>query len=198
MDRGYPADFEQAKWHVLFVRSNQEKKVAQRLCHRAVEYFLPCYTSLRQWKDRRVELVIPLFPGYVFVRLPFRERLKVLTVPSVVSLIGPQNCPSVVSEEEIAWIRKGIEHGDATPHEYLQAGQRVVINGGALAGMEGILVRMHNKTRVIISLESIFRSFAVEVEADFVRPLERQSRNVLESEVSLMGRPSRASVAGMV
>jgi transcription antitermination factor NusG len=156
------------------------------LSHRAVEHFLPCYRSLRHWKDRRVELMIPLFPGYVFARLPFRERLKVLTVPSVVSLVGPQHAPSVVSEEEITWIKKGVEHGNAAPHEHMRVGQRVVIKAGALAGMEGILVRMINKTRVIISLDSIFRSFAVEVEADCVRPIERQSRHVLESQVSLV------------
>jgi transcription antitermination factor NusG len=171
----HPPDFDQSKWYVLFVRSNQEKRVADRLLHRTVEFFLPCYTSLRRWKDRRVQLTIPLFPGYVFVRLPFLERLKVLTVPNVVALVGTKTAPSVVSEEEIAWIRKGIQHGVATPHEHLQAGQRVVIQDGAMAGMRGVLVRKQNKTRVVVSLESISRSFAVEVDAGSVMPLDPQS-----------------------
>jgi len=182
----YPADFEQPKWYVLFVRSNQEKRVADRLGDRAVEYFLPCYSSLRQWKDRRVQLTIPLFPSYVFVRLPFLQRLKVLTVPNVVSLVGTKTAPSVVSENEIAWIRTGIEHGDATPHECLEAGQRVVITAGAMAGMEGILLRKQNKTRVIVSLQSIPRAFSVEVEAACVRPLDRQSRWSLPAEYNTL------------
>jgi transcription antitermination factor NusG len=170
----YPADCEQAQWHVLFVRSNQEKKVANHLIHREVEYLLPCYASVRQWKDRRVELSVPLFPGYVFVRLPFLERLRVLTVPNVVSLVGTRSTPSIISENEIVWLRKGIEYGGAAPHEYLEAGQRVVIVAGAMVGMEGILMRKQNKSRVIVSVKPISCSFAVEVRTDCVRLLERQ------------------------
>jgi transcription antitermination factor NusG len=168
-------DFEQSRWYVLFVRSNQEKRVADRLSGRAIEHFLPCYTSMRRWKDRRVELEMPLFPGYVFVRLPFLERTKVLTLPNVVSLVGTRNAPSVVSEDEIAFIRKGTEHGGAEPHDCLEAGQRVVITAGAMAGMEGLLLRRQNKTRLIVVVQSISRAFSVEVEAACVKPLDRQS-----------------------
>jgi transcription antitermination factor NusG len=168
-------DFERSRWYVLFVRSNQEKRVADRLSGRAIEYFLPCYTSMRRWKDRRVELKMPLFPGYVFVRLPFLERMKVLTLPNVVSLVGTRNAPSVVSEDEIAFIRKGTEHGSAEPHDCLEAGQRVVITAGAMAGMEGILLRRQNKARLIVVVESISRAFSVEIEADCVRPADRHS-----------------------
>jgi transcription antitermination factor NusG len=194
----YPADFEQSKWYVLFVRSNQEKRVAGRLCDRAVEYFLPCYTSLRKWKDRRVQLTIPLFPGYIFVRLPLVERLKALTVPNVVSLVGTKDAPSEVSEDELAWIRRGIEHGDATPHERLEAGQRVVITDGAMAGMEGVLLRKQNKTRVIVSLQSIPRAFSVEVEAACIRPLNRQSRWSFPREYNTLFDYSRNVVASVL
>lgn len=158
-------DFEQPKWYVLFVRSNQEKRVAHRLSGRSVEHFLPCYESLRHWKDRRVRLQTPLFPGYVFVRLPLLERLRVLTLPNVVSLVGPRNSPSTVSDDEIAWIRQGIEHGRAEPYDCLSEGQRVVIRGGVMSGMEGILLRARNSTRVVVSLDSISRAFVVEVDA---------------------------------
>jgi len=168
-------DFERSRWYVLFVRSNQEKRIAERLSGREIEYFLPCYTSMRRWKDRRVELTMPLFPGYVFVRLPFLERMKVLTLPNVVSLVGTRNAPSVVSEDEIACIRKGTKHGGAEPHDCLQAGQRVVIMAGAMAGMEGILLRRQNKSRLIVVVESISRAFSVEIETACVRPLGQQS-----------------------
>ena len=159
------------KWYVLFVRSNQEKRVAHCLGGRGVEHLLPCYRSRRQWKDRRVDLEMPLFPGYVFVRLPFTERMKALTVPNVVSLIGNKQAPSVVSDDEILWIRQGLKQGTAGPHNYLKEGQRVVIIEGALSGLEGILVRLQNNMRVVVCLDSIQRAFMVDVDESWVRPV---------------------------
>jgi transcription antitermination factor NusG len=192
------ADFERSRWYVLFVRSNQEKKVADRLSGRAIEHFLPCYTSMRRWKDRRVELKMPLFPGYVFVRLPFLERMKVLTLPNVVSLVGTRNAPSVVSEDEIACIRKGTEHGGAAPHDCLEAGQRVVITAGAMAGMEGILLRRQNKARLIVMVESISRAFSVEIESACVRPLDRRSPCSLPAQYIKLFDYSRDAVQSAV
>jgi transcription antitermination factor NusG len=166
------ADAQQPRWYVLFVRSNQEKRVADALSGREIEHFLPCYKSVRQWKDRRVTLEIPLFPGYVFLRMPLTERAKALTVPNVVSLVGACNRPSAVSDEEIAWIRQGTAHGKAEPHPYLKLGQRIVVTDGVMCGMEGILVQKRNNTRVVVSLDSIMRAFVVEIDASCVRPLE--------------------------
>ena|ERR1700675_15569 len=170
-DQVFAANFEESKWYALFVRSNQEKRVAVFLNSLRVEHFLPCYVSVRQWKDRRVKLEMPLFPGYVFVRLPFQERMKVLTIRQVVSLVGTKNSPSVISDSEIAGIRAGVEHGWAEPHEYLEAGQRIVITDGVMCGMEGILLTVRSRARVVISIQSIGRAFVVEVSANCVRPL---------------------------
>jgi len=167
----FPADFQEPKWYVLFVRSNQEKRVAHGLDERGIEHFLPCYQAVRQWKDRRVKLEPPLFPGYVFARLAFIERIKALTVPNVISLVGSKHAPSVISEDEIQWIRHGIEHGRAEPHEYLKVGERVVITDGVLSGMEGILLHKRNGAKVVVSLDSIARSFAVEVDAACVKAI---------------------------
>ena len=166
-----PAHLLNPQWFVLFVRANQEKTTALRLKDQGTEHFLPCYQSVRQWKDRRVTLQMPLFPGYVFVRLLFAERSRVVTLPNVVSLVGARNSPSVVSEEEIAWIRQGIEYGSAMPHPHFTVGQRVKIVSGALSGMQGVLVRKQNKTRVVVCLDSISRSFVVEVDLDSLEPL---------------------------
>ena len=87
------------KWYVLFVRSNQERMVACHLQSRGLEDYLPCYSSVRRWKDRRVSLEMPLFPGYVFVHLPLLHRLRALTIPNVVSLVGTRNEPSVSDDE---------------------------------------------------------------------------------------------------
>lgn len=171
LDHSLLADLRFPRWFVLFVRSNQEKRIAHRLAECEIEHFLPCYRSIRQWKDRRVTLEMPLFPGYLFVRLPFLDRARVLTIPNVVSLVGGRNSPSVVSEAEISWIRLGIEHGNAMPHPSLAVGQRVKIIAGVLAGMQGILVRWQNGTRVVVCLDSISRSFVVEVDLAAVEAL---------------------------
>jgi transcription antitermination factor NusG len=183
----YPNEFFDPQWYVLFVRSNQEKRVAHGLHERGIEHLLPCYSSLRHWKDRRVRLEMPLFPGYVFIYLPFVERLKALTVPNVVSLVGRKDYPAVISPEEIAWIRCGVAHGQAEPHEYLKVGQRVMITDGPLSGMQGILTRRGNGARVVISLGSIARAFMVEVDESIVKALggetvDARSRQRVESE----------------
>ena len=182
-----PNEFFDPQWYVLFVRSNQEKRVARGLHERGVEHLLPCYSSLRHWKDRRVRLEMPLFPGYVFIHLPFVERLKALTVPNVVSLVGRKDYPAVISPEEISWIRCGVAHGQAEPHEYLKVGQRVMITDGPLSGMQGILTRRGNGARVVISLGSIARAFMVEVDESIVKALDGEtvdarSRQRVESE----------------
>jgi transcription antitermination factor NusG len=157
-------------WFVLSVRANQEKKTAQRLASYEIEYFLPCYRSVRQWKDRRVTLEMPLFPGYVFVHLPFAERVKVVSLPNVVGLIGSKSAPSIVSASEIDCIRRGVEFGNAAPHAALVEGQRVVIVDGVLRGVQGILLRSQNNTRVVVAVDSIARSFAVEVDISCLKP----------------------------
>ena len=166
-----PAHLLEPQWFVLFVRSNQEKTTARRLADHEIQYFLPCCHSVRQWKDRRVTLEMPLFPGYVFVRLLFNERTRVLTLPNVVSLVGAKHSPSIVSEEEINWIRRGIEHGNAMPHKHLTVGQRVRIISGALSGMHGVLVRKQKSSRVVVCLDSISRAFVVEVDLDSLEAL---------------------------
>jgi transcription antitermination factor NusG len=168
------ADLTLPRWYAVFVRSNQEKQVAAHMNGLHMEHYVPCYTSIRQWKDRRVKLEMPLFPAYLFVRLALQEQMKVLTIRQVVSLVGRKNSPSPISDEEIAGIRAAVEHGNAEPHEYIEAGQQIVITDGVMSGMEGILLTVRSRARVVISLQSIGRAFVVEVGADCVRPLTQR------------------------
>ena len=165
-----PFDLHRPHWFVLYVRANQEKKTALRLASNEIEHFLPCYRSVRQWKDRRVTLEMPLFPGYIFVHLPFADRMKVLTLPHVVEMIGSKSAPAIVSEEKIDCIKKGVEFGNATPHPALVEGQPVVIASGLLRGMQGTLLRTQNSTRVVVAVDSIARSFAVDVDISCLKP----------------------------
>jgi transcription antitermination factor NusG len=130
-----------------------------------MEAYLPQYSSIRRWKDRRVLLDLPLFPGYVFVHFPLSDRLRVLQTPSVVRLVGFGGQPSPLSNQEIAALRQGLEREmRMEPHPYLKVGQRVRVRTGPLQGLEGILVRKKNVSRLVVSLDLIMRSVAVEID----------------------------------
>lgn len=161
-----PLAYSEARWYAAYTSANHEKRVAGQLEARAVEYFLPCFATVRQWKDRRVTLEMPLFPGYVFVRIPLRNRLQVLQVPGVSRLVGFGALPVELPQEEIDLLRAGLVNGvRAEPHPYLTVGRRTRITQGPLAGLEGILLRRKKNWRVVLSIQLIQRSIAVDVDA---------------------------------
>lgn len=157
-------------WYAAYTCANHEKQVAAQLDVRAVEHFLPLYNSVRRWKDRRVRLDLPLFPGYVFIRLALRDRLRVLEIPSVVRLVGFNGQPAALPDEEMEILRSGLGQSLRTePHPFLTVGRRVRITGGPFTGLEGILKQRKGGLRVVVSLELIHRSVAVDVDAAHVQ-----------------------------
>ena len=159
-------------WYAAYTWAHHEKRVAQELAERGVHCFLPLYRSLRRWKDRRQELELALFPGYVFVRIALRDRLRVLQLPSVVHLVGSRGQPSPLPESEMDGLRQGLSnqvYGE--PHPYLKIGRRVRVVHGPLAGAEGILIRKKDRFRVVLSIDLIMRSVALEVDAADLEPV---------------------------
>src|SRR5713226_613483 len=164
---GYPgmdASFFEPLWYVVYTNANHEKRVAQQLGQRSIEHLLPLYDSVRRWKDRRVRLQMPLFPGYVFVRVAFRDRLQVLQIPSVAHLVSFSGHPAPIPESDIQSIQNCLNRDhNVEPYPYLQAGQRARVERGPLQGLEGIILRRKNRTRLILSFDLIMRSVAVEI-----------------------------------
>lgn len=159
-------------WYAAYTCANHEKRVADQLSERAVEHFLPLYESVRRWKDRRVHLQLPLFPGYVFVRMALRDRLRVLQISSVANLVSFNGTPAALPEAEIEGLKAGLERGvQAVPHPYLKVGRRVRITNGPLEGLEGIVIRKKNGSRFVISLDRIERSIRLDIEASLVEPV---------------------------
>jgi transcription antitermination factor NusG len=151
--------------------ANHEKRVASQLAEREVEHFLPLYSSVRRWKDRRVTLELPLFPGYVFVRLPLHERMRVLQIPSVARMVGFGGLPTPLPHDEMEIMRSGLcDSSRAEPHAFLTAGRRVRIIGGPFAGLVGVLRRKKSNLRVVVSFEMIQRSMVVDVGVADVQP----------------------------
>ncbi len=173
-----PPDYLEARWYAAYVCANHEKKVLEQLEQRSVESFLPTYESIRRWKDRRTRLELPLFPGYVFVHLALRERLRVVQVPSVVRLVGFNGQPSALPYEEIEALKKGLAASvRAEPHPFLTAGRRILIRSGPLQGQEGVLIRRKGNLRVVLSLDLIQRSIVVDVDLADVQPLNRDGNS---------------------
>lgn len=154
------------KWYAVCTRSNHEKCAAAQLEHRSIEHFLPLYETVRRWKDRRKRLEFPLFPGYLFVRIPLQERLRVLLTPGVVRLVGFGNRAAPLPDEEIEALRNVLVHGvHSEPHPYLSVGRRVRITRGALAGMAGVLIRKKGRVRLVLSIDLIRQSAMIEVDS---------------------------------
>jgi len=160
-----------ANWHAAYTHARHEKKVAQQLEERGIEHFLPLYHSLRQWKDRRKELDLVLFPGYIFVRFATRERLRVLQLSGIVRFVQFNGQPVVLPASDIEGLRNGLSQGlQAEHHPYLTVGRRVRVVHGPLTGARGVLARVKTNWRIVISIDAIMRSVAVEVDEGDVVP----------------------------
>jgi transcription antitermination factor NusG len=155
-------------WYALYTCPRHEKRVAEQIERRSFPCFLPLYRSVRRWKDRRKELDLALFPGYVFVRMALANRLRVLQLPGVVRLVSFHGQPAPLPAEEIEALQDRLSRGlKIEPHPYLRAGRRVQVRSGPMQGLEGIIVRTKDRCRVVLSIDLIMRSVAVEVdEAD--------------------------------
>jgi transcription antitermination factor NusG len=166
-----------ANWFAAYTLSHHEKHVALLLKGREVESFLPLYATLHHWRNRsKQKLELPLFPNYVFVRIDPRERVRVLEVPGVLSLIGFGRKPAPLPDLEIEALRSGIGQRRVEPHPYLVVGERVRIRAGAMCGLEGVLVRKKNNLRVVLTLDVIRQSVVVEVDAEDLEPMPKRLR----------------------
>ena len=159
------------RWFAVYTTPRHEKHVSQILAERQIETFLPLYRANRQWKKSRpVILELPLFPAYVFVRIVRHARGLVLGTPGVMSIVGSSREPWPLPDLEIEALRSGLSMRRIEPHPYLIVGERVRIKTGVMTGVEGVLVRKKNDLRVVISLDAIMQSVAVEVDADDIEP----------------------------
>jgi transcription antitermination factor NusG len=159
------------EWFALYVKLRYEHFVADYLQAKGYEAFSLTYRKLRRWRDRVQEADIPLFPGYVFGRFDPRHRLPILTTPGVREVVGYGRIPVPISEREIHAIRGAVDSLlKVEPCTYIEAGTRVRIVRGPLAGVEGILEQVRSSYRLIVSVSLIQRSIRVEVGPDMIAP----------------------------
>jgi transcription antitermination factor NusG len=156
-------------WYALYTRHQHEKTVASLLSGKGLQVFLPLYSAVHKWKDRDKELLLPLYPGYVFLRDRLDRRLQILTTPGVHSIVGTAGGPEAIPEFEMDAVRRVIESSLAVePHPFLRRGDRVRVTHGPLERIEGILLRKKNVFRLVLSVEMLMKSVAVEIDASMV------------------------------
>jgi transcription antitermination factor NusG len=161
------------QWFAAYTTPRHEKHVSELLTERRIETFLPLYRTTRQWKKSTpVVLELPLFPAYIFVRIDRHSRGSVLSLPGVLSIVGSSKEPWPLPDFEIEALRRGMQTRKVEPHPYLKVGERVRVKAGMMAGVEGILVRKKNEFRVVLSLDAIMQSVAVEVDAVDLEPAD--------------------------
>jgi transcription antitermination factor NusG len=159
-------------WYAVCTRHQHEKTVARNLEYKEFEVFLPLYKARHRWKDRIKEVSVPLFPGYLFVRERFKRWLQILTTPGVSSIVGCGGQPAAIPFSEIEGIKLVVESTlRVEPHPFLGSGDWVKVKYGPIAGVEGILLRKKNATRLVLSVEILGKSAAVEVDAADVERL---------------------------
>jgi transcription antitermination factor NusG len=163
-------------WYAIYTRHQHEKAVGDLLVKKGFEVFLPLYQSTRRWKDRRKILSLPLFPSYVFIHGEIDRQLQIRTTPGVYSIVSTAGRVAVIPGDEIDAVKRMVENSlRVEPHPFLKCGDRVRVISGPLQGIEGVLTRIKNLFRLVVSVEMLQKSVAVEVEASIVERVSSAS-----------------------
>jgi transcription antitermination factor NusG len=176
-----------SSWWAIYTRHQHEKAVAQVLATKGFDVFLPLYDSVRRWKDRSKMLSLPLFPGYVFVRGGMNRRLHVLTTPGVHTILYNGDRIATIPKGEIEAIQKAVHSPcRVEPHPFLRCGEKVRVIRGSLEGVQGVLIRKKSIYRLVLSVEMLAQSVAVEIDAVDVEPAKEKS----SPRVSISAKPA--------
>jgi transcription antitermination factor NusG len=172
-------------WYALQVRPRFEKQVASTLLNKGIEGFLPLYRNRSRWSDRIKEVELPLFPGYLFCRFDLNHRLPILVTPGVIQVVGIGKAPYPVEQSEIEALQSIVISGlQAEPRSYLNIGEKVRIEIGPLAGLEGILLAMKGPTKLVVSVSLLQRSVAVTIDDSWVVPVRSPYTQFVSSTIN--------------
>jgi transcription antitermination factor NusG len=160
-------------WYALYTRPRHEKKVFDLLTEKGVETFLPTVERVRQWKDRRKRVQIPLFTSYVFVKIDLKDRYTSLQTHGVVRLVSFSGQPAAIPDWQIEQLQRVIEHPDTLELEnYLREGDWVEVVDGPFRGVKGRLKEMRGQTRLVINIDGIYQSASFVVDRSLVEKTE--------------------------
>jgi transcription antitermination factor NusG len=195
MDKTTPQG--KALWYAVSTRSRQENVAALMLAGLGIRCFHPLITEVHRWSDRKKTVSRPLFPCYLVVHIArsCESQLRVLKVPGIVNFVGSAHGPTAIPEEEIDSVRAVLSSGiDCAPHPFFQAGDRVRVVRGVLAGIEGTFLRSGPDSKLVISIEMIQRSMAVNIDGcdiEHITPGRPSYISPSQTTLSTVGGPLR-------
>ncbi|MHB2148076.1 UpxY family transcription antiterminator [Calditrichota bacterium LG25] len=157
-------------WYAIYTRPRHEKKVYEGLIEKEITAYLPLIKRVRQWKDRKKKVDMPLFSSYLFVRIDYKNRFDVLQTKGVVKIVNFNGVPAVIPDWQIESLKKMLEHPEKIQLEnYIKPGELVVIEEGPFRGLKGMVKSLRGKTRLVVSIEGIMQTVSVEIDSDYVK-----------------------------
>ncbi len=172
----YPKTLEindRKEWYAVYVRSRHEKTVYQSLIEQQIETSLPLIKQIRQWSDRKKKIEVPLFRGYVFVRIDLsKDKFIVLETDGVVRYVGINWKPSIIRSEQMYWLQSMVDQSDTVQHEdTIPIGNKVKVVVGPFRGMEGTVTKHKNKTRLVVIVDAIMQAVSIEINPEYLQKL---------------------------
>ncbi len=160
-------------WYAVYVRSRHEKSVYSALLDKGIDASLPMMTVVRKWSDRKKKMQIPLFRGYVFVKIDVNiDNLNVLQTAGVVKFIGIRNKPSRIPDEQIHWMHMLVAESDTVRAEKeIPVGQRVRVMIGPFKGIKGVVKRVGSRSRLVVLIESIMQAISIDIKPEYIEEI---------------------------
>jgi len=173
------------RWYAIYTKHQHEKSSADVLTRKGFEILLPLYRSIRRRKDRNKSVLSPLFPCYVFVRTDLVRKVDILRTPGVFWLVESGGSPCQIPDADINEINRIVQSpAQIAPHPYLKSGDWVRVRQGSLEGLQGILTRFKNQYRVVMTVEPLRKSVAVEVDISAIEPVSSKDQRAHHTNVS--------------
>lgn len=162
---------ENKEWYAVYVRSRHEKTIYHSLIEKKVETSLPLIKQFRQWSDRKKKVEVPLFRGYVFVKIDLtKDKFTVLETQGVVKFIGINGHPSVIDKNQMYWLNAIVDLSDTIQHEEeIPLGEKVKVVVGPFRGLEGKVIQRKNRTRLVIVIDAIMQAASVEIDPEYLK-----------------------------
>jgi transcription antitermination factor NusG len=174
MDRSrisvFPPPDEKHAWIVLHARPRCEKKVAEFCVSRDIFHYLPLLSKKHRYGNRIRTFEVPLFTGYIFVLATNADKTLLRQNDRVANVLSVLDQATLLSQ--LDQVRRALEHHETMelfPH--LATGMKVQVRSGPLKGVEGFIHKIKNKTKIVLNIDFIRQSVAVEVDAEWLVPV---------------------------
>ena len=153
-------------WYVIQTRPRNEKKVNEQIERKEIETFLPLIQTVRYWSDRKKKLMVPLFPGYVFVNTGKGERVRAISnTYGALRYVMYQKRPAIITDEEIRNIKISLQAPEKIKIEdtKIMEGDLVEITGGIFKGLTGYISEVRGNYKLIVNIIELNSSFSIQL-----------------------------------